>query len=272
MASKEIMMGHEGRLRIKAGIDEACDAVAPTLGVIGMMAVSESVGLDPIEADDGFTILNHLEFKDHYKNIGLQKIRKAAIRTSTEGGDGTATTTVLTRSLVNEAFKEVAHDSSNIRAVKERLGICLTDVLAQLTAMKRDVKDEDVERIANISSLDSDVAKLIAEVIKEVGIHGVVTVEKGMKLGYSKEVVKGAKFNKGLISPFFITDRNTGSCILEDAYIVLVDRKLSTNEQILPLLQSIGTGKDILFIADDIESVALGSLAQNAVSKIALCP
>lgn len=267
--SKSILFGHEARLKIKAGIDKAAAAVAPTLGAVGMSAMIQFPGLDPIEADDGVTILKNLEFKDHYEQLGLQKLRKAAIRTSTEGGDGTATTTVLTQALVSEAFKEIANDSSKIREVRERLSKGLAEVLTELSKIKREVSEEDIERIATISSLDPDVGKLIAEIIKEVGINGVVTVEKGQKLGYSKEVVKGAKFDKGLISPYFINDHKTQSTILEDVYIVLVDRKVSTNEQILPILNSIGTGKDILFIADAIDSVALGSLTANAQNNIA---
>lgn len=269
MSNKEISFGHEARLKIKAGIDKASKAVASTLGAVGMTAVIEFAGLDPIECDDGVTILKNIELKDHYENMGVQMLRKAAIRTSLEGGDGTATTTVLTQALISEAFKEIANDSSRIREVRERLQSGLVETLQELSKIKREVKDEDIERIARISSLDGEVAKLIAEVIKEVGVNGVVTVEKGSRIGYSKEVVKGARFNKGLISPFFINDPETESTILEDVHIVIVDRKISTNEQILPLLNSIGTGKDILFIADDVDSVALGSLTYNARNKIA---
>lgn len=269
MANKEILQGHEARLRIKAGIDKACDAVRPTLGPIGMTAVIEYPGLDPIECDDGVTILKNLEFKDHYENIGVQKLRKAAIRTSTEGGDGTATTTVLTQALVSESFKEIANDSSKIREVTERLNEGLAETLLELSKIKREVKEEDIEKIATISSLDPEVAKLIAEIIKEVGINGVVTVEKGSKIGYSKEVVKGARFDKGLISPYFINDHENAQTILNNPYIVLVDRPISTNDQVLSLLNSIGTGSDILFVADAIQSVALGTLAHNAVNKIA---
>lgn len=267
--SKEIKFGHDARTRIKAGIDKACDAVRPTLGAVGMAAMIEYPGLDPIECDDGVTILKNLEFKDHYENLGLQKLRKAAIRTSTEGGDGTATTTVLTQALVSEAFKEIANDSSRIREVRERLSKGLEETLSELSKLKRDVTEDDIERIATISSLDAEVAKVIAQIIKEVGITGVVTVEKGAKPGYSKEVVKGARFNKGLISPYFITDHDHMQTVLEDAYIVLIDRRVSTNEQVIGLLNSIGTGKSILFIADDIDSVALGTLAANALNKVA---
>lgn len=267
--SKEISFGHEARLKIKAGIDKACDAVRPTLGPVGMSAMIEWPGLDPVECDDGVTILKNLEFKDKYEQLGLSKLRKAALRTSSEGGDGTATTTVLTQALVTEAFKEIANDSSRIREVSERLSKGLKEVLEELSKLKREVSESDIERIATISSLDPVVAKVIAEAIKEVGINGVITVEKGAQLGYSKEVVKGARFDKGLISPYFINDSATQSTILHDPYIVLVDRVISTNEQILSLLNSIGTGKDILIIADNVQSVALGTLAQNAVQKIA---
>jgi chaperonin GroEL len=261
---KQITKGHEARMRIKAGIDKACDAVRPTLGAVGMAAMIEVPGLDPIECDDGVTILKNLEFEDKYENLGLQKLRKAALRTSSEGGDGTATTTVLTAALVNEAFKEIANDSSKIREVRERLDAGLKNTLEELSKIKREVKEEDIEKIATISSLDPEVAKLIAEIIKEVGVNGVVTVERGSKLGYAKEVVKGARFGKGYISPFFINDAANGRVVLEDAYIVLVDRRVSTNEQIMPLLASIGTGKHILFIATDVDGVALGTLALNA--------
>jgi len=266
---KEISHGSEARTKIKAGIDKATEAVAPTLGAVGMTAMIEFPGLDPIDADDGKTILMHIELEDKYEQMGVQRLRKAAIRTSEEGGDGTATTTVLTRALVDEAFKLVEQDSSMIREVKERLQKGLEEVLKQLENNKREVKEEDIERIATISSLDSEVSKLIAEVIKEIGVNGVMTVEKGSRIGYTSEVVKGARFESGLISPFFINDKQKQQTVLENAYIILVDRKVSMNEQILNLLNSIGTGNDILFIATDVDSVALGTLAQNAVNGIA---
>lgn len=269
MANKEISQGHEARLKIKAGIDKACDAVRPTLGPVGMTAFIEFPGLDPIECDDGVTILKNLEFKDHYENVGLQMLRKAALRTSMEGGDGTATTTVLTQSLITEAFREVANDSSRIREVKERLDSGLSQTLAELSKLKREVTEDDIECIAAISSLDPEVAKLIAEIIKEIGVNGVVTVEKSSKHGYSSEIVKGARFDKGLISPFFINDHETQSTVLENPFIVLVDRKISTNQQILSLLNSIGTGNHILIIATDVDSVALGSLTLNAQNGLA---
>ena len=266
---KEITFGAEARTKIKAGIDKAAEAVKPTLGAVGMTAMIEYPGLDPIQADDGVTILKNIELYDKHEQMGVQTLRKAAVRTSEEGGDGTATTTVLTQALVTAAFKEIEGDSSKIREVRDRLEKGLVDTLEQLTKLKREVTEDDIERIATISSLDSEVAKLIAEIIKEVGPTGVVTVERGARLGYSKEVVKGARFSSGLISPFFINDHTAQQTVLEDVFIVLVDRKISMNEQIMPLMNAIGTGNDILFIATDVDSVALGTLTHNASQGIA---
>lgn len=262
MAFKEIKKGHEARLAIKAGIDKACDAVMPTLGPIGMTALIEFPGLDPIECDDGVTILKNLEFKDHYENLGVQKLRKAAIRTSTEVGDGTATTTALTKALVEAAFKEIANDSSKIRETRERLGEGLKDIIRQLSKIKRDVAEDDIERIANISSLDSEVSKIISEIIKEIGPDGIIEVQKGSQFGYTKEVVKGARFDKGLISQYFINDQEKEQCVLDNPYIALIDRKVSLGAQIKGIMDAIKDHKSILFIADDIDGIALASLIQ----------
>lgn len=263
--SKEIIKGHDARTRIKAGIDKACDAVRPTLGAVGMTSLIEFEGLDPVESDDGVTILKNLSFKDRYENMGVQMLRKAAIRTSTEGGDGTATTTVLTQALVSEAFREIANDSSKIREVRERLDEGLKQTLDSLWNSRRTVTEDDIEKIANISSLDPEVAKLIAEIIKEVGVNGVVTVEKGSKIGYSKEVVKGAKFDKGLISHYFINEPSQERCVLENPYILLVDRKVSIADQVKSIMDDIERkgNKSILIVADDVDGLALASLIQN---------
>ena len=263
--AKQISFSNEARTKIKTGIDRAFQAVAPTLGAVGMSALIDYEGLDPISSDDGVTILKNLEFKDKFENMGLKMLRKGALRTSVEGGDGTATTTVLAHAIITEAFKEVANDSSKIQEVKQRLEKGLADTLAELSKMKREVKDEDIEAIANISALDSEVAKLIADIIKEVGVNGVVTVERKSEPGYSKEIVKGAKFDKGLITPYFINDFEKDRCVLDNPAIVLVDRVVAMNEHIKPIMESIAkTGNlSVLFIADDVNSIALASLIIN---------
>lgn len=263
--SKEISFGSDARTKIKAGIDKAFDAVAPTLGAVGMSALIDWEGLDPIVSDDGVTILKNLEFKDKYENLGLKMLRKAALRTSVEGGDGTATTTVLTKAIVSEAFREISNDSSKIQEVKRRLKDGLTEVLYELSKIKREVTEEDIEKIAYISSLDQEAAKLIAEIIKEVGVNGIVTVERQSEIGYKKEIVKGARFNKGLISPYFITDHEREQCVLENPAIVLVDRTVAVNEHLTGIMNSLGKAgiMSILFIADDVQGIALASLIMN---------
>lgn len=262
----EELLGHEARLKIKRGVDRACDKVRPTLGAVGMSAMIDYPGLDPVECDDGVTILKSLNFRDKYENLGLKKLRKAALRTSTEGGDGTATTTVLTQALVAEAFKEIANDSSKIREVRERLSKGLEETLEQLTKLKREVTQEDIQRIAEISSLDKDVAKVIADVIKEVGVNGVVTVEKGAQLGYTSEVVKGARFDKGYVSEYFINDQDKKICELNKPFIVLIDRGVSLGDQVKSVMDSITkTGnKSVLFIADSFQGLGLASLIQSS--------
>lgn len=266
--NKEIMFGQAGRLKVVAGMNKGADAVKPTLGAIGMSSMIEWKGLDPIEADDGVTILKNLKWKDPYEQMGLQKLRKAALRTSAEGGDGTATTTVLTQAFVAEALKELNNDSINSRDVVERLDAGLKAALTELAKIKRDVKPEDIERIALISSLDKEVATMISDIIKEVGIHGVVTVEKGSQLGYTKEVVKGARFDNGYISQYFINDFEQQRVVLENPYIALIDRRVSLGTQLKGIMDAVHTSgkKSILFIADDIDGLALASLIQSSKS------
>jgi len=266
MAYKNIKEGADARSSILTGIKRAAKYVAPTLGPVGMTAIIECPGLDPIEADDGVTILKHLEFENRYEQLGLQKIRKAALRTSTEGGDGTASTATLTGALADAAYKALSGDSTRSDEVRSRIKEGLKETLAILSKMKRDVTKEDVVRIATVSSLDSEVAKIISDIISEIGPTGIITVEKGSQLGYTKEVVKGARFDKGLISEYFMNDREKGVCVLDNPYIALVDRKISIGAQIKSIMDAIATtgNKSILFIADDVDGIALASLIQSS--------
>lgn len=268
MQTKEMTIGHEGRLKVLAGIRKAAAAVAPTLGAIGTTAMIDWEGLDPIVSDDGKTVLANLEFSDKYENMGLKMVRKGANTTSEKGGDGTATTVALTDAVCEAAVSELESDGSNIQTIKTRLEKGFKDTLEILKEYRREVKPEDIERIATISSLDTEVAKLIADAINQVGVNGYVTVEKGGKIGYTSEVVKGARFNSGLLSHFFITDFTKNETVLENPYILLVDRKISLNEQIKSVMDSIkATGnKTILIVADDVDGMAMASLAKNSRS------
>lgn len=262
-SNKDITRGAEAQEEIAKGIYWAADAVLPTLGPIGLAAAIEFPGLDALESDDGVTILKNLRHKDRLANIGVQRLRKAAVRTSTEGGDGTATTTALGRALVKAARDEVGSDLSKVRAVRERLAAGLSDVLAQLSELKEPVTGTDVERIAAISSLDPEVAKMIAEIVGELGPAGVIEVEKGSSLGVAKEVTKGARFDKGMASHLFTNDHEAERCVLERPWICLIDRKVSVGKQLEGIMNALPKdAKSILFISDDMDGTALASLIQ----------
>lgn len=263
--SKKVTKGYKGRKGVLKGMEKAWEAVAPTLGAVGLNALIEFPGLDPVESDDGKTVLMNLEFKDRHEQMGLQILRKGANRTSEEGGDGTATTSCVVTATVTEAIKAVGKDDSKVREIRERIESGFQEAIAELSKIKHDVHEDDIEQIAKISSLDPEVAKLISETIKIVGVNGEVRVERSSKIGYSKEVVKGAKFDKGFISHYFVTDVEKQECVLENPYIVVVDRKISTNEQVRSIMESISASgnPNVLFIADDVDSLALATLIQN---------
>jgi len=264
--SKEISKGFEAREKIKKGIDKACDAVSPTLGAVGMSAIIDPGGdFSPIESDDGITVLKNLGFKDRYEQIGLLMLKKAANRTNEEGGDGTSTTVVLTQALAQEVFKEIGHNQERISDVIERLDIGLKDCISKLQEHKREVTEEDIERVATISSLDPEIGKIISDAYKQIGKDGVITVENSPIVGYSSEVVKGTRFSKGFISPYFINEPDKNQCVLENPFVLIVDRRIATNSQIAKIMDDIiKTGNtNILVISDSVEGEALASLVLN---------
>lgn len=256
----DMIKAREGIMR---GIDRAANEVLPTLGPIGLMAVIEFPGLDPVEADDGITILKSLDFKNPLEQIGLMKLRKSSARTSEEGKDGTATTAALTKALTRAALNEAGTDRSKVREVRERLQAGLADIIKQLEAMKRPTTLTDVERIAKTSSLDPEVSKIISDMISKIGPDGSIEVVKGAELGYKSEVVNGAQFDGGSVSTYFL-NRETEECVLEKPWIALIDRKISLGVQVKSIMDSVAKSdsKSILFIADDVDGLGLASLAQ----------
>jgi len=267
--SKEIKLGHEARTKIKAGIDKAVNAVLPTLGKVGMSAVIEFNGLDPIIADDGVTVMRNLEFSDRYENMGMMLARKIATQTSSKAGDGTSTASCLGQAIAHEAFKRVGKKDQNIPKVVRELEEGLEEAKSILNTMRREVGEDDIRKIATVSSLDSEIGALLEAMIGEVGTDGVITAESSPTVGYSSEVVKGARFNSGFITPYLVTDPEHARCDIEDVVVVLVGRNVSINKQIAPLFEHLlENGKTrVLLIADDIEGEALASLVMNHQRK-----
>lgn len=263
---KKILFGQEAREKVKRGIDIVADTVAPTLGVVGKSVLIDCGALDPIIADDGATVARFIELEDRYEQLGSRLIRKVSNKMHHKSGDGRSTSTVLARAFVNEAHKEIGDDSSKVRDVVERLHSGLAESLTRLSEMKREVTDEDIEKVATIASLDPEVGKIIAEAFLTVGRDGIVTVEDSTKIGLSLETVKGMRFNKGLVSGYLVNEPEKGRTVLEQPYILIADRRIATNSQIKNVIEGIlATGHtNILIVAMDIEGEALATLILNA--------
>lgn len=263
---KKIIYGQEAREKVKSGIDKVADAIAPTLGVIGKTVLIDAGALDPIIADDGATVARFIELEDRYEQMGSRLIRKVTNKMHHKSGDGRSTSTVLARAFVNAAHEEIGTNGHKVREVSERLTTGLVDALRLLTEMKRDVKDEDIEKVATIASLDQEVGKIIAEAFLTVGRDGIVTVEDSTKIGLSLETVKGMRFNKGLISGYLVNEPEKSRTVLENPYILIADRRIATNSQIKNIIEGVlATGStNILIVALDVEGEALATLILNA--------
>lgn len=268
---KKILKGYKARQEILKGINEAVDAVEPTLGAVGMSAMIDLGGdFYPVESDDGITVLKSLRFKDRYKQMGMLLVRKASNRTNEEGGDGTSTTASISRALCNEVHKLVGKKHYKVAEVVERLQTGLKEIVEDIQLYSHLVSDEDIERVATISSLDPEIGKIIAEVYKEIGRDGVVTVEDSNTIGYSSEIVKGTRFKKGYISPYFINDPNKAQTVLQNAYVMIIDRRIGLNNQIENIMKKvIATGNNnIIVLADNVEGEALATLVANHQTKV----
>ncbi len=266
--AKKIKYGNEARKAIKVGVDVVADAVKPTLGAVGKSVIISVGALDPIVSDDGVTVARCIELKDQFAQQGVRLMQKIGLKTNQQAGDGTSTSMVLGQAFINEAMKEIGNDGSKIRDVKERLEKGLIEVKARLKQMTQEVKDEEIADIATISSLDREVGEIIAECFKKVGRDGVITIEDSPHIGYSSEVVHGIKFNKGLNNMYFIREHDKGRTVLENPAILLADRRIAGNNQIMNIVKKlVDSGVNtMLVIALDVEGEALASLIKNHVS------
>jgi chaperonin GroEL len=261
---KILKWGNDGSKRILAGINKVTDCVSPTLGVVGKRAILDAGHLDPIFADDGAKILNMIDIEDRWEQMGNRLMRKIVNKMHHKAGSGRTTSAVLARAFANEAYKEIKKGKDQ-REIVERLENGLKKTLEILSQLKREVKDEDIKRLALTESLDEEVANIISKAIKELGRNGVITVEESNKVELSLEIVKGMRFKKGLISEDFINDREKNRCVLVNPYILIADRRIATNFQIKNVLEAmVKEGKtDLLVVALDIEGEARASFAIN---------
>tara|TARA_R110000796_G_scaffold173606_1_gene290568 strand:+ start:1046 stop:2683 length:1638 start_codon:yes stop_codon:yes gene_type:complete len=264
--SKIIEFGPEGRNKLMKGVNILADAVVSTLGPNGRNVVIEKEHGQAQSTKDGVTVAKHISVKDPVENLGVNLVREASIKTADKAGDGTTTSTLLAREMIKEGLKHLAN-GANAVDIKRSIDKSVKDVTSNLkTAISEDISSEEqLEQVATISANnDPEVGKLIATAMKKVGHEGVVHIEESKSGDTYLETVEGIQFERGYKSHFFVTNNNTMTSTLEDVQILIVDQKLTTVKDLLPLLENVASNnKSLLIIAEDIENEALATLIVN---------
>lgn len=263
--AKDILSSEEARKKLKAGVDKLADTVKVTLGPKGRNVVLDKKYGSPNITNDGVTIAKEIELEDPYENMGAQIVKEVASKTNDLAGDGTTTATVLTQAIIEEGIKNVAA-GANPMAIRRGIEKAASAVSAELDKIAKPVKEStEIANVASISADDPEVGKLIAEVMDVIGEDGIVTVEEGQTLGLDKEVVEGMQFDKGYVSPYMVTDAARMEAVVENAPILLTDKKISSINELLPLLEKLAAEgkKDLVIIAEEVEGEALTTLVLN---------
>ncbi|MFH1780575.1 MAG: chaperonin GroEL [Candidatus Nealsonbacteria bacterium] len=268
--AKQIFFKEEARRKIKNGIDKITDAIKVTLGPKGRHVVLDRGFGSPEICDDGVTIAKEIELEDKVENMGASIIKEVAEKTNDMAGDGTSTAVVLTQAICAEGLKNVAA-GANPLALRRGIEKTTKAVVAELKKMSKPISSQaEVAQVATISAGNEEIGKLIAEVVSEVGKDGVITVEESKTFGLAKEIVKGLQFDKGYISPYMITNSERMEASFEDPYILITDKKISSIQDILPVLEKIAqTGKkELVIIAEDVDGEALATLLVNKLRGV----
>jgi len=263
--AKQLVFSEEAHRKLKIGIDTLATAVATTLGPKGRnVALDKKFGA-PTITHDGVTVAKEIELKDPYENMGAQLLKEAATKTNDIAGDGTTTATVLAQTIVNEGLKMVAA-GANPMLLKHGIEAATEAIVASIKKQAVEVKDKnDIAHVAAISAADTEIGELIAEVMDKVGKDGVITVEESKGLAFEKEYVEGMQFDRGYISPYFVTNPETMEAVIEEPYILIHDKKISAASDIVPILEKlVQKGKrDLIVIAEDMDGEALATLVLN---------
>ncbi|MEE8816028.1 MAG: chaperonin GroEL [Lachnospiraceae bacterium] len=262
--AKDIKTGTDARTALAKGVNKLADTVKITLGPKGRNVVLDKSYGAPTITNDGVTIAKEIELKDEYENMGAQLIREAASKTNDVAGDGTTTATVLAQAEINEGMKNLAAGANPIVLRKGMKKACDAAV-ESIKKMSQQVKGkEDIEKVATISSGDPEVGKMIADAIEKVGRDGVITIEESKTMHTELDLVEGMQFDRGYISSYMVTDTEKMVANLEDPYILITDKKISSIQDLLPILEQIAkSGAQLLIIADDVDGEALTTLIVN---------
>lgn len=267
--SKEIKFGEDARKKMLDGVNTLADTVKVTLGPKGRNVVLDKSFGAPLITNDGVTIAKEIELEDKYENIGARLVKEVATKTNDIAGDGTTTATVLAQAIIKEGVKNVAAGGDPM-AIKRGIDKAVEAAVEGLKEISSDVNGkEDISRVASISANNQEIGELIADAMEKVSKDGVITIEESKTASTGLNVVEGMQFDKGYISPYFVTDTDKMEAILENPYILITDKKISNIQEILPLLESLmGQSGKLLIIADDIESEALSTLVLNKLRGV----
>jgi len=270
--AKQIVTGENSRQAILRGVNVLADAVKITLGPKGRNAVIEKKFGAPIITKDGVTVAKEIELQDPLENMGAQMVREVASKTSDVAGDGTTTATVLAQAIFREGVRTVAAGASPM-ALKRGIDKAVEVAVGEIKRLSREVKGDMIAQVGTISAnTDRQVGSIIAEAMKKVGKDGVITVEESKTMETTLEVVEGMQFDRGYLSPYFVTDPERMECVLEDVYLLIQEKKISSMKDLLPLLeQTAKISKPLLIIAEDVEGEALATLVVNKLRGTLQC-
>lgn len=268
--AKQILFDEKARGEMKKGIDKLAAAVRMTLGPRGRAAVIEKGFGAPQVTFDGVTVAKEIDLKDKYENLGAEFLKQAADKTNDGVGDGTTTSVVLAHAMIEEGERLIQHKGFNVIRLAEALKEFSKPIVEELKKQSEPITEDRIAEVATLSSKDEHIGSLIAEVIKKVGKEGVVTVEDSNTIENSYEVVEGMQFDRGYISPYMVTNGEKMEADLEDPYILVTDKKISSINEVLPLLEKVlKTGKkEMIIVADDVEGEALATLVLNKIRGI----
>jgi chaperonin GroEL len=270
MAAKEIYFHQHARDAIMRGVKTLADAVAITLGPKGRNVVLEKSFGSPTVTKDGVTVAKEIDLENRFENMGAQMVKEVASQTSDKAGDGTTTATVLARSIYEEGLKLVAA-GHNPMDLKRGIDKAVEKVVEELKSMSKPTKSrKEIAQVGTISANGDDtIGNIIAEAMDKVGKEGVITVEEGKALETTLEVVEGMQFDRGYISPYFVTNRERMECVLEDPYILITEKKIATMPDLIPILEQVArAGKPLLVIAEEVEGEALATLVVNKIRGV----
>ncbi len=270
--AKQIAYGEDARKALQSGIDKLADTVKITLGPKGRNVVLDKKFGAPLITNDGVTIAKEIELEDAFENMGAQLVKEVSVKTNDVAGDGTTTATLLAQALVNEGMKNVAA-GANPMVLKKGISMAVDAAVKALTANSQAISGtEDIARVATISSGDEYIGKLIAEAMEKVSTDGVITVEESKTAETYSEVVEGMMFDRGYIAPYMVTDTDKMVAEIDDALILITDKKISNTQEILPLLEQIvQSGRKLVIIAEDVEGEALTTLVLNKLRGTFTC-